>query len=134
MADFAPNHKLGEQFVDAETTTVEYTENIIAGDLLKVTGINADNHLRVAKHTAALKARFVASYPGKNGQLHEVLRRGTTKGTFGGNVTPGATAVPKNNKLVNSGTAGSGGACGQIESDGAADNDTGYVYFDGGMS
>ena len=134
MADFAPNYELGEQFDDSETEVVEYNGSIVAGDLLKVTGVNADNHLLVEKHTGNTKARFIALYPGADGQLREVLLRGTTKTTFDSNVTPGASGAPKANKIANVGTAGAGSACCFIISNGAANNDTGLIYFDGAMS
>ena len=134
MADKAPNFKLGEIDEDAETHVVEYTDTVIAGDLLKVTGVTSQQNFRVAKHTAATNARYIAIYPGKAGELHEALYIGTVKATFGGNVTPGVSGVPKANKIVSDGTAASGGKCCVIISDGNANNDTGLILFNGGMT
>ena len=134
MADFADDYGLGEEFVDAEKTTVRLAAAVVAGDALEVTGVYAaDNTLLVRRHTGTNKARFIALRAGAADTYAEVLRRGTVKVTFGANVTPGGTMGYSANKARNQG-AGSSSACGYIISDGAADDDTGLVYFDGGMS
>lgn len=67
--------------------------------------------------------------PGKDGDLAEVLVRGTTKVTFAEDLTVGAGGYPLDNKIKTTG-GGAGPCCCIVLSDAAADGDTGLVYFD----
>lgn len=131
MTDFASNFTLGERRNDARTKVVKYTETIAKGDLLKITGVETNNILKVAKQTLTTQAAFIALEAGKNGEIKEALFEGTTKVTFGGNVTPGKKCAPKANEILDTGSTGVGPDCGIIISDGAADADTGLIYFVG---
>ena len=132
--DKAPNFVLGNEFPDAQTQVVEASAAIAAGDLLKVTGVNADGQLRVAKQTADTAARFACLYAAAAGKMTEALLRGTTKVTFGTGVTPGESGKPKANKIVSNATGASGPACCIVISDGNAADDEGLIYFDGAMN
>ena len=135
MADFADDFAMGEEFVDSEKATVRATAAVVAGQVLEVTGVHADsNTLEVRPQVGNNQPRFVALRAGAINDFIEVLYRGTVKVTFGANVTPGSSSACLGGKLVDSGHAGASGKCGYIISDGAADDDTGLVYFDGGAS
>lgn len=135
MADFAKDYALGEEFIDAQKETVYLLEAVAAGDPLRIVGVRANsNTLEVRVQTAATHARYVALRAGAANTLAEVLFQGTTKVTFAADVTPGETCVPSGGKFANNGHAGSGNPCGFIISDGAAADDTGLIYFDGGRS
>lgn len=135
MADNATDYKSGFVFEDAEYAVVKYSETIIPGDLLMITGVNSEYKPIVARHTGSGKARFVAIRDGDANSpgLSQVLRRGRTKLTFGGTVAAGDTIAPNNNKVVEAGSAGAGTACGYAINAGA-DDDTGLIWFDGGIS
>ena len=131
MADLAEDFELGEEFNDAVTTVVEYNGDIIPGDILKVTGVNDAQQHMVEKQTTNTDGAYIAIYSGADGELHEVILTGTVKVTFGASVTVGKKCAPKANKIYDTGTTGVGGNCGRIISNGAADGDTGLIYFTG---
>lgn len=131
MADKAPNHILGEKFTDARTKVVKYTEAIVKGDLLKISGVETNNIIKVAKQTGTTQASFIALHAGGNGLITEALFEGTVKVTFGAGTTPGKKCAPKANEIFDTGTGGVGPDCGLVISDGAADGDTGLIYFVG---
>ena len=110
MADNATDYKSGFVFEDAEYAVVKYSETIIPGDLLMITGVNSEYKPIVARHTGSGKARFVAIRDGDANSpgLSQVLRRGRTKLTFGGTVAAGDTIAPNNNKVVEAGWGGGG--------------------------
>ena len=136
MPDQAPEYTLGYEFDDAETHTVYYTEDIAAGDALKVTGVEAspELHLKVAKHTADVNNRYIALFPGKNGERHRALLRGTTKVTFGEVMTAGFSIATKAGKFYKSTTSSTTGSNGYAITAPTAVNDTGLIYFDGARS
>ena len=133
MTDFDTGHALGEDVLkNAVTKSVQYTETIIPGDVLKVTGVTSDHQEKVAKITAATDdARFIAIEGGAANDFKEVMHQGQTKKTFGASVTVGAdfefTAA---GKVIDN--AGTNPRKGYIIDDGAADDDLGNIYFDGG--
>ena len=133
MAELASEYELGEEFPNAELTIVEVTEDVVAGDPLKVTGVNAAHQPKCAKHTAALPCRFVVLHDAKANAKTQVLRRGTTKSTFGSASTAGESLKCKAGKFVSSGTAASSQICGIFIDDGNADGDTGLLFFNGAM-
>lgn len=133
MADFASDYALGEEFTDNERQTVRLAAAVNQGDILEVTGVHAaSNNLLVRRHTGQNPARFVALHAGAADTYAVVLYRGTTKLTFGADVTPGASCTANANKIRDA--AGNNPKCGYIISNGAADDDTGLVYFDGGAN
>lgn len=133
-SDKAPNFAEGYEFPDAQKEVVEAVEAIEQGDLLKVTNTNAGGQHIVGKHTAATPCRYVALHDAEAGKKTVVLRQGTTKVTFGSDVTVGESCKAKAGKIVASGTAASSGLCGVIISNGNNDGDTGLIYFNGVMS
>lgn len=133
MTDLDTGHKLGEDILkNAETKSVQYTETIIPGDKLKVTGVTSDNQEKVAKLAAVTDdARFIAMESGVANDFKEVMYRGQTKVTFGANVTVGADLeFTATGKVINN--AGTNPRKGYVISNGAADDDLGDIYFDGG--
>lgn len=135
MADFADDYSMGETFADAEYQTVRLTEAVAAGDILRPNGVHAaTNTVQARKHAGNDKARWVAVRAGAANTLAEVLFRGTCKLTFGANVTAGGPAQASGGKIIDQAALGNGLGCGYIISDGAADDDVGLVYFDGGAS
>ena len=132
MADKAIEHKLGEIFPDCRRQIVEYTETIAAGDYLKITGVTSEpeRYPKVAKQTAATAPRFVAAYPGKNGDLEEAIIQGTTKVTFGATLGAGDRIGVKSNETLKDITANTSHSCGFTISLGV-DGDTGLIYFVG---
>ena len=135
MADFADDYAMGETFADAEYQTVRLTAAVAAGDILQPAGVHAaSNTIQAALQAGVNKARWIAVRAGAVGTLAEVLVRGTCKVTFGANVTAGGPAQASGGKIIDQAALGSGLGCGYIISDGAADDDTGLIYFDGGAS
>ena len=139
MADFAADHNLGED-VQPEVSVldvVEYAGTIAAGDFLEVTGIAtpaADNMYTVTTQAGTDRAYAVAMFAGVSGDRQQVLVRGKVKVTFGAAVTVGGVFSVSGNKAINIAIAGNGLANGVIISNGAADLDTGLVFFDGLVS
>ena len=137
MAELAADWKLGEVIDDGEPAvfdTVEYTDTVIPGDGLKVVGVTDDGDLKTAKQDGANMPRYICTRGGDSGDVREVLSRGTVKITFGSATTPGESGKMKANKIVANGEAGSSGVCCIVVSDAAADEDTGLIRFNGGMS
>ena len=135
MADFADDYSMGEIFADAEYQVVRLTEAVGAGDVLEPNGVHAEsNTVQARKQRGVNKGRWVAVRAGVANALAEVLFRGTTKLTFGANVTAGGPAQASAGKIIDQAALGSGLGCGYIISDGAADDDVGLVFFDGGAS
>ena len=132
MADKAIEHKLGEIFPDCRRQIVEYTETIAAGDYLKITGVTSEpeRYPKVAKQTLATAPRFVAAYPGKNGDLEEAIIQGTTKTTYGETVAEGDRIGVKANETLKDATANTSSGCG-FAINGGDDGDTGLIYFVG---
>ena len=136
MADFAADHNLGEdvQPEQSDLDVVEYAGTIAAGDFLEVSGIAtpaADNMFTVDKQAGTDPAYAVAMFAGVSGDRKQVLVYGKTKVTFGANVTVGGPLSVSGNKAINQAIAGSGLGNGIIISDGAADLDTGLIFFVG---
>jgi hypothetical protein len=130
MTDFDPLHALGEDILKLnDNIAVEYGGTIVAGDFLQVTGVNSDNQLIVEVQTILTNARFIAKFDGVLGDFKQAMIRGQTKITFGSDVTVGASFQVVANEVVND--LGTGPIKGFIISDGAAQFDTGDVYFDG---
>ena len=96
--------------------------------------MNSDGVLKATTQAGTDRAIAVAQFAGVNTDLKQCIFRGETKVTFGANVTVGAMLSVSGNKAINQAVAGSGLANGFIISDGAADLDTGYIYFDGAAS
>src|SRR5574337_528487 len=133
MTDLFTYAQLGEDVSKhAEKHSVEYDDTISNGDFLKVTGVNSAGQPIVQKQTTTTIARYVAMFDGVDGDVKEALYRGVTKVTFGGDVTVGLSFVVSANKAIAQSAAGDGKKSGWTISNGAADNDTGLVFFDGG--
>jgi len=133
MAEFASDHALGEDVIPeiSKHLVVEYTATIVIGDFLEVGGVSADNVLTVAKQAGTDRAIGVAMFAGVSGDRQPCLIYGVTKVTFGANVTVGGVLSVSSNKAINIAAAGNGLANGTIISNGAADLDTGLIFFDG---
>ena len=135
MADKNEDWKMGEYRGMVEREAVEYGESIKAGDLLKITGINADGQPIVAKHTAATTVIYAAPLQsdGVAGDIKEVVCRAEgIKVNIGSDVDPGGLIKAKANKAVAATTAASGNHIGWSRIDGAA-GDTGIIAFAGGL-
>jgi len=136
MADFAADHNLGED-VQPEISildVVEYAATIAAGDFLEISGIAtpaADNMFTVAVQAGTDPAYAVAMFAGASGDRQQVLVYGKVKVTFGAAVTVGGPLSVSGNKAINQAIAGSGLGNGIIISNGAADLDTGLIFFVG---
>lgn len=132
MADLNSNWKLGEYRGDnIKTIEVEYEDTLVAGDIGKITGVNADGQLLVSKHTQKTKAFCVipAGQDGADGDVREVLIFGPIKVTFGGAINPGAPVGAQANKIVNLVATFFG--CGIHATSTAANDDTGVIFFNG---
>lgn len=134
MADKNPDWKMGEYRGKTEREAVECGGTVTAGDILKVTGINADGQPIVQKHTAATTAIYVAPLQsdGVTGDIIEVVKKGIIKVNIGSNVTPGSLIKVKANEAVASATGASGNHIGFSRVAGA-DGDEGIIDFCGGL-
>ena len=130
MADHQPNWKMGELKYVEETQTVIYTDDVKAGDALKVTGVDDEGNYKVAKHTGTLKARFIAAYDGASGDMVKAIFRGWTKVTYGGAVGAGIGISFSANKAIAIVAANHAGHSVSVS---AAADDLGQIYFDGGL-
>lgn len=136
MAEFAADHNLGEDVQPeiSQLDVVEYAGTIAAGDFLEVTGIAtpaADNMFTVTTQAGTDDAYAVAMFAGVSGDRKQVLIYGKVKVTFGAAVTVGAKLSVSGNKAIDQAIAGDGLANGIIISNGAADLDTGLIFFVG---
>lgn len=135
MAEFAADHALGEDVIPeiSKHLLVEYSGTIAIGDFCEVSGVvTADNVLQVAAQAGTDDAIGVAMYAGVSGDRQPILIYGVTKVTFGAAVTVGARFSVSSNKAIDQAIAGDGLANGIIISNGAADLDTGLVFFGAG--
>lgn len=132
MADFAPNHALGEDVLKtAEKKLFEYSGTVTAGDFLEVSGVTTDGMLTVATQAGTDPAVAVAQFDGVSGDRRECIFRGETKVTFGANTTVGKRISVSGNKAIDQAVVGDGLDNGYSISDAAADLDTGYIHFEG---
>lgn len=134
MADNNPDWELGEYRGHAETEAVKYGEDLSAGDPLKIVGYDSDGIAEVEKQTGATDCRYVALYDGKDGEYKQALCRGVVKVTFGAAVALGGGVAVKGGKFNVDSVSGGSNACGYLKTTAiAAADDTGIIYFDGGM-
>jgi len=134
MAEFAADFALGEDVLPeiSRFLVVEYTGTIAIGDFLEVNGVDTtDNILKVDKQAGTDDAIGVAMFAGVSGDRQPCLVYGVVKVTFGANVTVGQKLSVSGNKAIDQAIAGDGLANGIIISDGAADLDTGLIFFNG---
>lgn len=133
MTEFAADHALGEDVIPeiAKKLLVEYSGTVTAGDFLEVSGVTSDNVLQVATQAGTDLAIGVAMFDGVSGDRQPCLLYGVTKVTYGASVTVGAQLSVSTNKAIDIAIVGNGLSNGIHISNGAADNDTGLIFFNG---
>ena len=132
MADLNTDFQLGEYRGDnVKTDVVQFSNGIVAGDVVSITGTNSDGQVIVSKHTGKRKPYGICprGSNGGSGDIREILIRGPIKVTFGGAVASGLPCGVKDNKFI--AKANDSSAEHGISITGtAANNDTGLVFFD----
>jgi len=138
MTDFRPDFALGENVLktteDQSTQMVELTEDVIPGEALVVSGVNTEGTEQVAIISALTEdVKYIAMETGVNGDIVRVLHKGRTKLTYGGAFAAGARLTFGITSKVVAAVITHFVKAVAIDP-GVADNDLGFVDFDGGIT
>lgn len=132
MADLRSDFALGEDVLkDAETEAVELSTVVVPGQPLKITGVTSEGIPKVGAITAVTDlVRYLAVYAGIIGDFQKVMVRGRTKVTFGGTIVAGANLeFTVDGDVI---TAADVNPIKGFAVDAGADDDLGFIQFDGG--
>lgn len=138
MTDLQPDFHLGENVLkstdDEDFALVELSEAVTAGEALVVSSINSEG-TEIVDLISAISddVKYLVMEDGSEGELARVLHKGRTKVTFGAAVASGARIKFTTASKVITATA-TNFTKGSAVDAAAADNDEGFIDFDGGIT
>ncbi len=137
MTDLQPDFKLGENVLkntdEGNFALVELAGNVIAGEAVKVTGVNSEGTEIVSVISGATDdVKYMIMEVGTAGELARVLHKGRTKVTFGATFIAGVRLeFTTASKVI---TAVGVNPTKATAVDGGVLDDTGFIDFDGGIT
>lgn len=141
MTDLRPDFALGENVLktteDQSTAAVELAEDVIAGEALYVTGVNAEglDIVRIIDLDTD-DVKYIAMETGSTGDIARVLHKGRTKLTYGDDTILAGSRlvfVPLTSE-VELASANATVFVKAVAVDPGDDGDLGFVDFDGGIT
>jgi len=138
MVDNQPDFALGENVLkstdDKDFGLVELSQDVIRGEALVVSGVTSEGTEIVSLISALTDdVKYLAMTDGLAGTLSRVMHKGRTKVTFGAAVIAGdRIKFTTASKVIT--TTATNYSKGSAVDAAAADDDLGFIDFDGGIN